>query len=1011
MNPYPGLRPFAEEDSPHFRGRDAEIEQLLNLLAVQRFVLVTGTSGSGKSSLVQAGVIPILRSGLAIDLAAEWTIVVVRPSRGPLEQMRELLGAPEIFTKPSDLLSFARRKLAGAGRLLVVVDQFEEIFDYRRDKQPVDGGNECALFVNLLLAATDQRDTPVSVLLTMRSDYLGECSQFRGLAEALNRGHYLVPRLTRLQQEEAIIGPAASLGVEFEPRLVQRLLNDSEDNADRLPVLQHILKRLWEQKRARSIIADSDYREIGGWDGALEQDAGGVLDRFSKKERTGVARLFQWITVTNAAGQPVRRPRPLGELPAATGMERTRLAEVIRVFAARDLLQTGGDAADDSAPIDLTHESVIWNWPWLQQVTNEEAAVSTQANFLKLSQAKKARLTGVTLRQAGQLLRQMEERPQWARRHLTETEQRDISSWLRRTRRRQWVDRITAAMSILVVSAAVVYQPYMAYRQKLAARQQAAQSTAAVSAVQGLIQTLPPNLKPKVVLDYAGEFQSARALGVSLSKFGYSIEYNNVPDRNIPDVQVNYFRADDKTGAEALAGQLSTLIGGNVRVNLVAADSIHAQPGQLEVWLPKSAVPAPLPPSVAVAPPKPVFAPSERPSKPSPPAQSKKVHHLVVLMLENRSFDHMLGGLKSQDPRIDGLTGGESNPDLGGQPVKVAPLADYQGQLQPDPRSNFAAVDLQIFNGVPGEQPNMLGFVRSYAQSSNLKHARAVMNYFAPDKLPVLTTLARKFAVCNRWFASVPASSVPNWAFANMATSMGRLSGIPNWAGGPDTIFERLLKFGVTSKIYYHDFTPALTVPKLVQHISPFSQFLADCQTGNLPAYSYITPRYSDAVTAAGAELANDQHPDHNVLAGERLIATVYNAISANRDVWGGTILVIVYSNHGGLYDHVAPTTTVSPDGYLASGQDESKEAAPPFDFKRLGVRVPAVIVSPFIEAGAVDDTVYDHTSLIATARKLFLGAAWADSFLTERDRQANTFDRLLTRSSPRTDYFSFDLQ
>ena len=151
MNPYPGLRPFAEDDSPYFRGRDAEIEQLLNLLAVERFVVVTGTSGSGKSSLVQAGVIPILRSGLATDLAADWTIVVIRPSRGPLERLRELLGAPDLFAKPTDLLSFARQKLAPGGRLLVVVDQFEEIFDYRRDKQSVDGGNECALFVNLCL--------------------------------------------------------------------------------------------------------------------------------------------------------------------------------------------------------------------------------------------------------------------------------------------------------------------------------------------------------------------------------------------------------------------------------------------------------------------------------------------------------------------------------------------------------------------------------------------------------------------------------------------------------------------------------------------------------------------------------------------------------------------------------------------------------------------------------------------------------------------------------------------
>jgi phospholipase C len=130
------------------------------------------------------------------------------------------------------------------------------------------------------------------------------------------------------------------------------------------------------------------------------------------------------------------------------------------------------------------------------------------------------------------------------------------------------------------------------------------------------------------------------------------------------------------------------------------------------------------------------------------------------------------------------------------------------------------------------------------------------------------------------------------------------------------------------------------------------------------------------------------------------LIAAVYNAIVSNVAVRNSTILVIVYSNHGGLYDHVPPPVTVNPDGNVST--------EPAFDFKRLGVRVPAVVISPYIEPGTVDHTVYDHTSLIATARKLFLGAAWADTWLTERDRRANTFDHLLTRSSPRTDYVTF---
>lgn len=240
MNPYPGLRPFVDADAPHFHGRDEEIDQLLKLLATRRFVAVTGVSGSGKSSLVGAGVVPVLRVGFAEGLQADWRIVVLRPGAGPLQQLEEKLagafGARGAFTKPEDLKSYAIERLAAGQRLLVVVDQFEEIFDYRRDHYSADGGNECALFVKLLLTAAEQRHVPVNVILTMRSDYLGECAQFRGLPEALNHGHYLVPRLTRLQQEEAITGPAVPFGVGFEPALVQQLLNDSEDNPDRLPI-------------------------------------------------------------------------------------------------------------------------------------------------------------------------------------------------------------------------------------------------------------------------------------------------------------------------------------------------------------------------------------------------------------------------------------------------------------------------------------------------------------------------------------------------------------------------------------------------------------------------------------------------------------------------------------------------------------------------------------------------------------------------------------------------------
>jgi phospholipase C len=152
------------------------------------------------------------------------------------------------------------------------------------------------------------------------------------------------------------------------------------------------------------------------------------------------------------------------------------------------------------------------------------------------------------------------------------------------------------------------------------------------------------------------------------------------------------------------------------------------------------------------------------------------------------------------------------------------------------------------------------------------------------------------------------------------------------------------------------------------------------------------------------ARIANDEHADHDMEAGEQLIHDVYQAIRSNKEVWESSILVITYSQHGGFYDHVPPPTTVSPDGVIAQDPGQNVAKIKAFDFTRLGVRVPAVIISPYIEPGTVDHTVYDHTSVIATARKLFLGKAAATSYLTERDRLANTFDHLLTRATPRTD-------
>jgi phospholipase C len=374
--------------------------------------------------------------------------------------------------------------------------------------------------------------------------------------------------------------------------------------------------------------------------------------------------------------------------------------------------------------------------------------------------------------------------------------------------------------------------------------------------------------------------------------------------------------------------------------------------------------------------------------------------HIVVLMMENRSFDHMLGALRGRNPAIDGLTGAETNPDSTGVPVTVAPNAAYQSQLDPDPDHHFPAVDLQIFGGVTTAQdakrtPNMQGFVKSYVNvEHNLAHSHLIMNYFTPEKLPVLTTLATQFAVFNRWFASIPGPTLCNRAFAHYGTSFGQVSmDVFYWNKQYKSIYERLVAAGHSSRLYYFDeASSSLEVVNLLQNqpslFGTFQDFLDACSRNKLPEYSFIEPNYTDhdAPDGSGELIASDQHPDHDVRAGEQFIATVYSAIRNNPSLWANTALLIVYDEHGGIYDHVQPPACI-PDGFVAQPKDTG--TPDPFHFDRLGVRVPAVLVSPWIAPNTVINETFEHASIPATMTDYFIGAYDQRS---PREIVANTF-------------------
>ena len=392
-----------------------------------------------------------------------------------------------------------------------------------------------------------------------------------------------------------------------------------------------------------------------------------------------------------------------------------------------------------------------------------------------------------------------------------------------------------------------------------------------------------------------------------------------------------------------------------------------------------------------------------------------QVRHIVVLMLENRSFDHMCGYLKRRVPALDGLSGTEAvprDPATGsGDPVRVSddapPVTDV------DPGHALGDVNHQMYgrpeSGFPANGAND-GFVANYRRyASTDDEADDIMRCFAPESLPVLTTLAEEFSVCDRWFSSVPGPTWPNRVFVHAGTSAGhtdngfRLYDVP-------TIFQRLEKVRRTWCVYYHDIPQALVFPHVAPHyLNPFSRkvrrfeqrFADDVRRGRLADYVFIEPRYLDTPELdsnsqpTGRWLwANDQHPPHDVRHGEHLIADVYEALRQSK-LWPGVLMIVLYDEHGGFYDHVFPEKAIPPT------------ASPPgpslFRFDRFGVRVPVVVVSPLVERGALDRTasgayiIRDHTSVLATIEKRFGLAPLGD-----RDAAAPALDTLLTRSTPR---------
>ena len=270
QNPFPGLRAFEEEEDILFFGREKQVDELLKKLRTQRFLTVIGSSGSGKSSLVKSGLLPSLHSGFMSGAGSNWRICSLRPGVNPIgnlaralsqngilynyesnadEQMYSSINESVLRRSNFGLIdAFKQSGIDPKNNLLILVDQFEELFRFIKfEKDAKEGKRDSVAFINLLLKATEQKELPIYVVFTMRSDFLGDCTEFRGLPEAINEGQYLVPRMTREERRDAIVGPVGVGGARISPRLLNQLLNDVGDNPDQLPILQHALMRTWDE--------------------------------------------------------------------------------------------------------------------------------------------------------------------------------------------------------------------------------------------------------------------------------------------------------------------------------------------------------------------------------------------------------------------------------------------------------------------------------------------------------------------------------------------------------------------------------------------------------------------------------------------------------------------------------------------------------------------------------------------------------------------------------------------
>jgi WD40 repeat protein len=412
-SPYPGLRPFREDETHLFFGREQKIEEMLAKLEEHRFLAVIGTSGCGKSSLVRAGLLPALKDGFLSGAGQHWRMAIMRPGESPYDHLGEALLtdsalAPErgSDSKADGILQATLRRgplglvdaindshLPEDTSFLLVVDQFEEIFRYRRQsKHPEDAD----AFVRLMLSTADPQLGAIIgashpsffVIMTMRSDYIGDCALFTGLPEAINSGLFLTPRLNRGEYQAAIVEPARVAGGSVALTLANRLLNDVRAEPDQLPVLQHALMRMWvrpdgplsdskEVEGAAGIELElNDYEAVGGLSKALSNHADEALAELDPSQQRLAEVMFRSLCERGSDGRETRRPAMIGDIAKIANVPWEDLIPVVECFRQPDrsfIMPAVPKPLKKDTFLDISHESLIRQWGKLNGWVKSEA--------------------------------------------------------------------------------------------------------------------------------------------------------------------------------------------------------------------------------------------------------------------------------------------------------------------------------------------------------------------------------------------------------------------------------------------------------------------------------------------------------------------------------------------------------------------------------------------------------------------------------------------------------------